>query len=369
MFFEHNNEYRTIVHKFLTESMKEIARDCEINNRIESQTIKTVYRSVYHSLVQPYLCKKKQLDQTMLAVLHEEIGRISPAISGFFTVQSMVIAAIEQFGNVEQRNLLPSLYSGEILASFALSESNAGSNIRNIKTSLKPCADSYEVSGDKKWITMAQVADLYLVFGVKDREATAFLLENGTTGLVVEPISDIVGFRGGMYGELHLHNCKVASSAIIGGVGWGLSHVAGYALNMGRFLVACCCVGMAQASIDACRLYLATKRGNTRHQLIQRLLAQMITETQAARLMCMNAAYYRENKMEISVDPVLQSKYFASVTAVKAIKNAVQIHGADGLTDKYEVSRLYRDAAVIEIIEGTTQILEQLIGVGFTNLI
>jgi alkylation response protein AidB-like acyl-CoA dehydrogenase len=138
---------------------------------------------------------------------------------------------------------------------------------------------------------------------------------------------------------------------------------------MGRFLVACCCVGMAQASIDACRSYLASKRGIGYHQLIQRLLAQMVTETQAARLMCMNAAYYRENKMERSVDPVLQSKYFASVTATKVIKNAVQIHGADGLTDKYEVSRLYRDAAVIEIIEGTTQIIEQLIGVGFINLV
>lgn len=368
MFYDHVNEYRTIVQKHLTESIKEIASDCEKNNSIASQTIKIIYRSVYHTLVQPYLCEKKQLDQTMLAVLHEEIGRISPTISGFFTVQSMVIAAIEQFGNEEQRKLLPSLYPGEILASFALSEVNAGSNIKNIKTNLKPCTIGYEVSGDKKWITMAQVADMHLIFGVNDRKATAFLLEKGTPGLEVEPISDIIGFRGGMYGELHLRNCKVVSSAIVGGVGWGLPHVAGCALNMGRFLVACCCVGMAQAGIDACRSYLASKGGIVHHQLIQRLLAKMVTDTQAARLMCMKAAYYRENKMEESVDSVLQSKYFASITATKVIRNAVQIHGADGLTDKYEVSRLYRDAAVIEIIEGTTQILEQLIGIGFTNL-
>jgi alkylation response protein AidB-like acyl-CoA dehydrogenase len=226
MNYDQINEYRITVQKHLSKSIKEIANDCEKNNSIASKTIKSIYKSVYLTLMQPYLCEKKQLDQTMIAVLQEEIGRISPAISGFFTVQSMVIAAIEQFGNEEQRKLLPSLYIGEILATFSLSEINAGSNIKNIKTNLVPCAEGYEVTGDKKWITMAQAADLHLVFGVYDRKITAFLLESNTPGLEVEPISDIIGFRGGMYGELHLRNCKVPSSNIIGGVGWGFPHVA-----------------------------------------------------------------------------------------------------------------------------------------------
>lgn len=305
------------------------------------------------------------LDMITYGVLTEEIGRGCSSTRSLLTVHDMVCQAIVRWGSKAQKEqLLPALVRGEILGAFALSEPQAGSDAKSIATTAERDGDDYVLNGRKKWITFAQIADLFIVFLQCEGKPTAFLLERNTPGLTIEPIRGLLGTRASMLGEMIIDGCRVPATNMVGRIGFGVSHVVAAALEQGRYSVACGSVGIAQACLDACLAYSRERVqfGNPifDHQLIRAMLTDMIVQVRAARLMCYRAGHLRQMNDPGAFMETMAAKYLASTVAAKAATDAVQIHGANGCVEEYPVSRYFRDAKVMEIIEGSTQIQQMV---------
>jgi glutaryl-CoA dehydrogenase (non-decarboxylating) len=305
------------------------------------------------------------LDMITYGVLTEEIGRGCSSTRSLLTVHDMVCQAIVRWGSKAQKeHYLPALVRGDILGAFALSEPQAGSDAKSIATTAERDGDEYVLNGRKKWITFAQIADLFILFLQCEGKPTAFLLERNTPGLTIEPIRGLLGTRASMLGEMIIDGCRVPATNMVGRVGFGVSHVVAAALEQGRYSVACGSVGIAQACLDACLAYSRERVqfGNPifDHQLIRAMLTEMIVQVRSARLMCYRAGYLREINDPGAFMETMAAKYLASTVAAKAATDAVQIHGANGCTEEYPVSRYFRDAKVMEIIEGSTQIQQMV---------
>jgi alkylation response protein AidB-like acyl-CoA dehydrogenase len=170
----------------------------------------------------------------------------------------------------------------------------------------------------------------------------------------------MLGVRASMLAELHFDGCRIPADRLVGRVGFGVSHVGFSALDLGRYSVAWGCVGIAQACLDASMCY--TRRRTQfgaylkEHQLIRRMITDMITNVKAARLLCFQAGHLRDAGDPRAVIETLIAKYFASTAATRAADDTVQIHGGNGCSSDYPVQRYFRDAKIMEIIEGSTQI-------------
>ena len=300
-------------------------------------------------------------DMVTYGLLTEEIARADSSVRSLLTVHDMVAHAINRWGSRAQKErYLPVMAKGEILGALALSEPNAGSDAKSVETTAVEDGDCWVLSGRKKWTTFGQIAGLFLAFAQCDGKPTAFLVERETPGVTVRPLPGIVGTRASMLAEIFFEDCRIPKESLVGRIGFGISHVASAALEQGRYSVAWGSVGIAQACLDACRKYTAERKQFgvplADHQLIRALLADMITEVRAARLLCLRAGYLRDLGDPGASAETMVAKYFASTLAVRAANDAVQIHGANGMSEEYPIFRYLRDSKVVEIIEGSTQI-------------
>ena len=301
------------------------------------------------------------MDMITFGLLNEEIGRACSSVRSLLTVHSMVTYAIAKWGSKRQKaTWLHRLAAGELIGAFGLSEPNVGSDAKSVETTATPCDDHYILNGTKKWITYGQIAGLFLFFARCEGKISAFLVERDAPGFSTKPIFGMLGTRASMLAELHLHNCEIPKENMLGGLGFGLATVATSALDIGRYSVACGCVGIAQACLDA-SLHYTSKRKQygvylKDHQLIQQMITNMIVNVKAARLLCYQAGYLKDIGDPSTVMETWTAKYFASLAATKAANDAVQIHGALGCSTEYPVQRYLRDAKIMEIIEGSTQI-------------
>ncbi|HEX3527254.1 MAG TPA: acyl-CoA dehydrogenase family protein [Thermoanaerobaculia bacterium] len=305
------------------------------------------------------------LDMITYGVLTEELGRGCSSVRSLLTVHDMACQAIVRWGSrALKEHYLPKLVRGEILGAFALSEPNAGSDAKGIETTAVAEGDEYVVTGRKKWITFAQIAHLFLLIVQCEGKPTAFLIERDTPGLTIEPIKGLLGTRASMLGEMTFDGCRIPATNIVGRIGFGVSHVVAAALEQGRYSVACGSVGIAQAALDASLQYSRERKqfGSAifDHQLIRAMLTDMLVQVRAARLLCYRAGWMRETGDPGAFAETMAAKYFASVVAAKAATDAVQIHGANGCSNTFPVERLFRDAKVMEIIEGSTQIQQMV---------
>jgi glutaryl-CoA dehydrogenase (non-decarboxylating) len=298
-------------------------------------------------------------------LLTEEIAKGCSSVRSLLTVHDMVAHAIHRWGSKAQRErYLPAMARGEILGALALSEPGAGSDAKSVETTaaLTPgvAGDAWVLDGRKKWTTFGQIAGLFLVLAQAEGRPTAFLVERESPGLAVHPLRGILGTRASMLAEITFEGCLVPPENLLGRPGFGVSHVIAAALEQGRYSVAWGSVGIGQACLDACRAYAAERRQFgvpiADHQLIRRLLTDMIVEVRAARLLCLRAGWLRDAGDPGAAGEVMVAKYFASTMATRAANDAVQIHGANGCSEDYPVGRYLRDSRVMEIIEGSTQI-------------
>jgi glutaryl-CoA dehydrogenase (non-decarboxylating) len=306
------------------------------------------------------------MDNITYGLFNEEIGRGCGNVRNMLGVQGMVASVILRWGTAEQKTQwLPRLASGELTAAFALTEPEIGSDAKNIHTAAKRVGGDYVINGRKKWITFGQNADLFLVFAHCDGKGSAFLVERNTPGFSSKPISGLFGFRGSMLAELNLEECRVPANHLVGRVGFGLSLVANHGLSQGRYSTAWGCVGLAQGCLNSCLDY-ASKRKQfetylKEHQMIQQMIAEMVSNIMAAKLLCFRVGQLRDSGDQKAVLDTSVAKYFASTIAFKAANDAVQIHGANGCGSEYPVQRYLRDAKILEIVEGSTQIQQLLI--------
>jgi alkylation response protein AidB-like acyl-CoA dehydrogenase len=301
------------------------------------------------------------MDMITYGLLTEEIGKGCSSVRSLLTVHDMISWAMLRWGSRELRErVLPPMARGERLGALALSEPNAGSDAKSVETTAVADGDSFVLEGTKRWTTFGQIADNYLVLAQCEGKPTTFLLERETPGLTVKPIHGMMGTAASMLAQLEIAGCRVPKANLVGRIGFGVSHVLAAGLEQGRYSVAWGSVGLAQACLEASQRYAAERhQGGSligEHQLIRAMLSDMITNVRAARLLCLRAGYLRDRNDPGAFMETMVAKYFASTTATRAALDAVQIHGANGLSADYSVGRYLRDSRVMEIIEGSTQI-------------
>jgi alkylation response protein AidB-like acyl-CoA dehydrogenase len=305
------------------------------------------------------------------AIVAEEIGRVDSSLRGTYSVQvSLVELPIFKFANEEQKKkYLPKLTSGEWIGCYGLTEPDAGSDPASMKSTAVEDGDHYVLNGQKTWITNAGIADLAIVYAKTDKEAgargiTAFLVERGMEGFSTKDLHDKLGLRASNTGEIFLENCRVPKENVMGEVNSGFK-IALSTLDFGRFTVAAGCVGSAQGCIDTCKEY-ATQRIQfgkpiASFQLIQQMIADMVVECEAGRLLVYRAGHLKNkgvrNTRETSI-----AKYYCSEMVNRVAYKAIQIHGGYGFSGEYDVERFYRDARINTLYEGTSQIQQLIIG-------
>lgn len=305
------------------------------------------------------------LEPITYGLLTEEIGRGCSSLRSLLTVHDMVTLAVLRWGSPELKaEVAAALARGERLGALALSEPEVGSDAGAVETRAEPQAESrgggWLLSGHKKWTTFGQIADELLVLARAPAGLVALLVSADSAGFTRRPLTGVVGTRASRLAELFFTDCHVPPERQLGRVGFGLSHVFATALDHGRYSVAWGAVGIAQASLDACLSYCASRlQGGSallEHDLVRRHLTDMLARTEAARLLCCRAGTLRAEKDPAGVSATMIAKYFASRAAVESANTAVHLHGANGLSESYPVERYLRDAKVTEVIEGSTEI-------------
>jgi alkylation response protein AidB-like acyl-CoA dehydrogenase len=352
---------RATFRAFVDEEIVPHANQCDHEERTPFQLIKKLAHRGYLGGVLPKDSGGSGMDMITYGLLNEEIGRGCSSLRSLLTVHSMVSYALLKWGSKSQKEYwVPKLATGEVIAAFALSEPNVGSDAKSVETTAVLSGESYILNGQKKWITYGQIADVFLIFAQYEGKPSAFLIEKNSPGLSIQPISGMLGVRASMLAELHLNDCRIPQENLVCRQGFGFSHVASSALDYGRYSVAWGCVGIAQACLEACIQYTSQRKQFgvylREQQLIQQMIAEMVANVKAARLLCYQAGYLKDISDPRSIMETSIAKYFASTMATKAGSDAVQIHGGNGCSSEYSAQRYFRDAKIMEIIEGSTQI-------------
>ncbi|TQR30115.1 acyl-CoA dehydrogenase [Lysinibacillus sphaericus] len=359
-------KYQESFRAFVQSEIIPYAGEYDRNEYLPTELIEKVSQSGYLGATISKKYDGLGYDMITLGLLNEEVGRGCSSTRALLTVHGMVALAIEKWGTDEQKEYwLPKMAKGEIIGAFGLTEPQIGSDAKSIETSAALINGNYILNGSKKWITMGQIADIFIIFAKLDGKPTAFLVEKNSPGFSAKEIHGMMGVRASMVAELCMDDCHIPETNMIGRPGTGLSHVAFSCLDYGRYTIAWGCVGIGQACIEESVRY-AKKRKQfgctlSQNQLIQKMITEMVVNVKAARLMCLNAGYLKDTGDPETIMETWNAKYFASTMLNKVAGDAVQIHGANGLSQEYSVERYYRDAKINEIIEGTTQMHEILI--------
>jgi glutaryl-CoA dehydrogenase (non-decarboxylating) len=354
------------VHDFVERSVAPAADVWDARQQIPRDVIEAVARAGYFGAIVPPEYGGLGLDPLSYGLLHGEIGRGCSSLRSILTVHGMVVRAIARWGSPVQRETwLPRLAYGELIAGLALSEPNAGSDLSGLETVATRVGDTLLLRGRKSWTTAGQLADVFLVFARLDGQSVALLVEAEQPGLRRLPVRDLVGVRASMVAHLELHDCAVPEDGILGRPGFGVSHVGGTALHDGRYTVAWGCVGAAQACLEASVAHASQRRQFQRylreHQLVQRMLTNMIVDVESARLLCVQAAHDQESGGPTSVVSTAMAKYAAANAFSRVSRNAVQIQGAKGCSGDSAAQRHFRDAKIMEIIEGSNEMQQIMI--------
>ncbi len=319
------------------------------------------------------------LDTISYVLMLEEVARVDASMAVALSVtNSVVCVPLARHGSeAQKRKYLPSLARGEILGAFCLTEPQAGSDSAAIQTralrlgSGQATRDrrSYRLNGTKSWVTSGGKAGLYLVFAKTDPEAgargvTAFLVEPAFPGFRVARYEDKMGLRSSRSAEIVFSDCQVPEENRLGDEGQGLK-IALEALDGGRVGIAAQAVGIAQGAFEEAVRYAKQRRafGKTisEFQAIQWMLADMQTEIEAARALVHHAAWMRDRGSARLGPYASRAKLYASEMVNRVVYKAVQVHGSVGYSRETDVERMYRDARVISIYEGTSEIQRMII--------
>ena len=315
-------------------------------------------------------------DYISYVLMMEELGRGDNAVRGIVSVSlGLVTKSVMAHGTEEQkREWVPRLATGEVLGCFGLTEPGNGSDPGGLTTRAVRDGDDWVLSGQKLFITNGNWAGLALIFartgGPGPRGITAFVVDTSSPGWSARPVRGKLGLRAQDTAELFLDEVRVPDRHRLGDEGRGFGIAMG-ALAKGRMSVAASAVGTAQAALDASLSYARERhqfgKPIAAHQLIQELLADMAVNIDAARLMVWRAADLCERGEPFEIASA-KAKYFASEVAVRVASNAIQVHGGYGFIDEYPVGKYLRDARVLTLYEGTSQIQKLIIGRDLTGI-
>jgi butyryl-CoA dehydrogenase len=313
----------------------------------------------------------RSLDYVSYGLIVEEIGRADSSARTVVSVQtSLVAGSIEQWGSDSQKqSLLPKLCSAEWLGCFGLTEPGTGSDAASVATRATKTNGGWSISGSKMFISLGSNARIALIFAQTDPEKqhrgiSCFIVPTDSAGFSSQQIHGKLGLRASDTAELALDEVEVPEDALLGELGDGFK-IAMSALDRGRYSVAAGCVGIAQGCVNESIAYSKERRQFGRpvasFQLVQELIADMIVDTDAARLLVWRAGHLKDQGQPSTLETSI-AKYFATEAAVRCANAAIQVHGGYGYVDEYPVERYMRDARVTTLYEGTSQIQKLIIG-------
>lgn len=368
-------EQRNLYDKFLEFSRNNItpySNSWERQECIPREIIDMCSEEGYMGGMLPAQYKGKDWNITTYGLFNEVVGCSSVSLSGLFNVHTMIQQTILKWGTEKQRDLwLPKMAEGEIIGAFALTEPEAGSDIKEIKTEFTQRNDKLILNGKKRWITFGGIADVVLVFGKLEGKAVACLVERDTPGFTITQVTDMLGFKASQLAVLEFNNCEVDINNMIGKPGFALSHIAPYALEFGRVSVAFAALGILRGCLEICGLHsLERKTFGKRlveHGSIGKMITDMGVDLEAASLLCLNACKLKDEHSPDATEKIMIAKYFTTCAAAKHSSNAVQILGALGCSGNSPLSRYYRDSKAMEIIEGSSQIHQMMLSIGFSR--
>jgi alkylation response protein AidB-like acyl-CoA dehydrogenase len=305
------------------------------------------------------------MDTISYVLAMEEISKIDASASVIMSVNnSLVCAGLEKYCSEEQKEkYLKKLASGEVLGAFCLSEPEAGSDATSQRTTAEDKGDYYLVNGTKNWITNGNSASFYIVIAQthpekKHKGINALIIEKGMEGFKVGPKENKLGIRASDTHSLQFTDVRVPKANRIGEDGFGFSFAMSV-LNGGRIGIASQALGIASGAYELSLKYAKERKAFgveiSKHQAIQFKLADMATQIDAARLLCLQAAYLKDQQKDFSKASAM-AKVFASKVAMDVTIEAVQIHGGYGYVKEYHVERMMRDAKITQIYEGTSEI-------------
>ncbi len=310
------------------------------------------------------------LDTISYVLAIEEISKIDASASVIMSVNnSLICYGLEKYGtDAQKEKYLKPLAAGEILGAFCLSEPEAGSDANAQHTFAQDSGDYYLLNGTKNWITNGSTASVYLVIAQSDAKLgshgmIALILEKGTDGFSIGRKENKMGIRGSDTHSVMFSDVKVPKENLIGKEGFGFEF-AMKVLQAGRIGIAAQALGIASGAYELALAYSKERKTFGKpiaeHQAIQFKLAEMATDIEAARLLCLKAAWLKDNNQPFA-EASSKAKLFASQIAMKTTIEAVQIHGGYGYVKEYHVERLMRDAKITQIYEGTSEIQKLVI--------
>ena len=310
-----------------------------------------------------------ELDPVYYGRLTEQIGKGCSSVRAMITVHtSLVGETLLKWGNDQQKKkYLERMATGDLLACFALSEPEAGSDAKNISTTYVKENNYYIISGKKKWITMGMVAHLLLVIATDSSATTsAFLVDRELAGIRVSPIKGLLGNRAAYVAEIEFDHVEVPKDCLLGKEGNGFTFIVNSALDSGRYSVAWGALGLAQEALEAMVSYARTreqfKQKLAGHQLVRAMIGDAVTKVHASRTLCLSAGALRKNDDQDATMQTNIAKYYSSTIASQIAADAVQLHGGNGCHNSYPVERIFRETKILEIIEGSSEIQKELIG-------
>ena len=367
---DHQLLTRDTVRRFMETEIRPHVRDWERTDHFPLDAIQKLGALGCCGMLMPEEWGGAGLDTLSYVLMLEEVARVHAAMSTALSVtNSAVQVPLLGYGSDAQKSRhLKSLASGKIIGSFCLTEPAAGSDAAGIQMTAVPDGDRYKLNGTKTWVSNGSAAGLFIVFAKTNPSAggkgiSAFLLEPGTPGFKIGRHEDKMGQRSSPSVELILNDCVVPVGNRLGEEGQGL-RIALSALDGGRIGIAAQGVGLAQGALDESARYARSRRAFGQSigefQAVQWMLADMHTEIEAARGLLYHAAFLKDSGHKMGSSSS-RAKLYASEMVNRVVYKAVQIHGSLGYSRESEVERMYRDARVISIFEGTSEIQRAII--------
>ncbi len=354
------------VRKFAQAELAPLAAEIDKTGAFPMASLKKMARLGLMGIIVPEKYGGSGFDFVSLAIAVEEISRACASTGVIVAVNnSLTTYPILQFGTEDQKNkYLPPLCNGDKIGAFALTEPNAGSDVSALESTARLEGDHYVLNGTKRFITNGGEAGTFVVFAYTNKELkhkgiSGFIVERDTPGFTLGKHEELMGIRATANCELMFEDVKVPKENLLGKEGDGFK-ISMNTIDVSRIDIGAQAVGIAQAALDEAVKYSKERKAFGQpicnFEMIQSMIAEMATRIHAARLLVHYAGFCKDKGMQRFSKEAAMSKYFGADIAVDVTRKAVQIHGGYGYSRDYAVERLYRDAKILELYEGTSEI-------------
>ena len=368
---DHQELIRDTVRQFMENEVRPGVRQRDREARFPIEEIRKIAELGCCGMMTPEEWGGGGLDTISYVLMLEEVARVDAAMATSLSVtNSAVQPPLLEFGSeAQKKKYLRRMAGGETLGAFCLTEPQAGSDAAGIQTRAAKCDCGYRLNGTKTWVTNGSVAGVFIIFAKTDPEAggkgiTAFLVEPGFKGFRIGRHEEKMGQLSSPSVEIILNDCEVPLENRLGEEGQGLK-IALSALDGGRIGIAALAVGLAQGALEAAVKYARQRRAFGKNiaefQAIQWMIADMQTEIEAARGLVHHSAWLKDAHPGQMGSSASKAKLYASEMLNRVVYKAVQIHGSVGYSRETDVERMYRDARVVSIYEGTSEIQRMII--------